>query len=192
MKGKISVFEIQILSLRLLEKELYRLYSTISKKVDDVAAKTLFSYIATDSLKHSKILDMINDEFNSSKSREQDIDQNLLYTKKLIRSHTNDLKKGKTSREEIKTLIDELLGFENLLLDEYKRAFHLHYTSFGGLGQEKNLTEINIFTLIVSDEVRHQEILAAITNLLENRLTFNEHAPVVKYQRPDAWYSPPR
>ncbi len=192
MTDEISFFERQTLSLVLLEKELYQLYSRLSKKVDDLAAKTLFSYIANDSLKHSRILAIMIDEVNVSKVREQDCDQNMLYTKRLLRSHINDLKKrGNISLDELEPLIDAFLGVESLLFTEYKKAFHLQYTSFDRR-ELKNDADINIFNLIIDDEDRHQKILSTISVLNENKMSYKENSPVVKYQNPDSWYTAPR
>ena len=191
MTDKVSFFESQTLSLLHLEKELYRLYSRLSKKVDDLAAKTLFCYLANDSLKHSRILGIMIDEVNLSKVRDQDCDQNMLYTKRLLRSHTDDLKKrGNISLDELEPLIDGFLGIENLLFTEYKKAFHMQYSNLGG--QEKKDVEINIFNLIVDDEDRHQKILSTILTLNDNKMSYKGNSPVVKYQNPDSWYTTPR
>jgi len=191
LTDQVSFFESQTLSLLQLEKELYRLYSRLSKKVDDLAAKTLFSYLANDSLKHSRILGIMINEVNLSKVREQDCEQNMLYTKRLLRSHTDDLKKrGSISLDELEPMMDAFLGIENLLFTEYKKAFHLQYTRLAG--QEKNDADINIFNLIVDDEDRHQKILSAILALKENKMSYKQNSPVVKYQNPDSWYTAPR
>ncbi len=188
------VFERQTLSLALIEKELFQLYTELSKKVEDVSAKTLLSYIATDSLKHSTILAAIIDEVDGSKVREKDCDANTLYNKKLIEALSNDISRSKkVSQQELISLIDVLCGFENLLFKEYKRAFHLEYTSFtNGEPQKDDETELTIFKLIVNDEERHQKILLSLAKLCDNNLTFKHDAPIVKYRSPDSWYVPPR
>jgi len=194
MNGEIMVLERQILSLALIEKELYQLYTNLSEKVEDLAAKTLFSYIATDSLKHSNILVTIIDEVNGSKAREQDCDENIIYTKELIKTLSNDVAKSeRINLEELISLIDTLVGFENLLVNEYKKAFHLENTGFAEHEPDKDQKiDLNIFTLIVGDEERHQRILLAITTLCDRKLSFKHDAPIVKYQNPDSWYVPPR
>ena len=177
MNGEIMVFERQILSLALIEKELYQLYTNLSEKVEDVAVKTLFSYIATDSLKHSNILVTIIDEVNGSKAREQDCDENIIYTKELIKTLSNDVAKS------------EIISLEEL----YKKAFRLEYTGFAEYELDKDHEiDLNIFTLIVGDEERHQRILLAIITLCDKKLSFKRDAPIVKYQNPDSWYVPPR
>jgi rubrerythrin len=194
MNSGIIFFERQVLSLALLEKELYQLYSNLSEKVEDVSAKTLFAYIATDSLKHSTILVAIIEEVNGSKAREQDCDENMLYNKKVIKALSKDVAKSEgVSREKLISLIDTLVGFESLLLSEYKKAFHLEYSGFAEYERDKDQeTDLNIFNLIAGDEERHQRILLAITDLCDKKLSFRNDAPIVKYQSPDSWYVPPR
>jgi hypothetical protein len=194
MSDYILVFERQVLSLALVEKELYQLYTTLSEKVEDLSAKTLFSYIATDSLKHSTILSAIIDEVDGSKARELDCEMNIIYNKELIKTLSKDIaKKERISREELISLIDMLVGFENLLFNEYKKAFHLEYRGFSKYEPDKNdETDLNILTLIVGDEERHQRILSAIVTLCDKKLSFKHDAPIVKYHNPDSWYVPPR
>jgi rubrerythrin len=194
MNGEIMVIERQILSLALIDRELYQLYTNLSEKVENVAVKTLFSYIATDSLKHSNILVTIIDEVNGSKAREQHCDENIIYTKELIKTLSKDVAKSEIiSPEELFSLIDTLVGFENLLVNEYKKAFHLEYTGFAEHElDKKHEKDLNIFTLIAGDEERHQRILLAIITLCDRKLSFKRDAPIVKYQNPDSWYVPPR
>jgi hypothetical protein len=193
--GPPLVFERQVLSLALMEKELYQLYTNVSAKVEDLSAKALFSYIATDSLKHSTILASIIDSVDGSRAKERDCDENILYHKKLIKSIARDLARAQfVDREGLLALLESLAGFENLLLSEYKKAFHLDFAVAPKQYGLNNDTEpdMNIFTLIVGDEERHQQILATITQLCDRQLTFKSNAPVVKYQSPDSWYVPPR
>ena len=187
-------FERQILSLALMEKELYELYSNLSSKVEDLSARTMFSYIATDSLKHSTILATIIDEVNGSRAREIDCDVNIIYNKEMIKSLSKDISKsGGVNRENLISFIDTLSSFESLLLSEYKKAFHLEFKNFAKFEQQKaDDKDLNIFTLIVSDEELHQKILTSITTLCDNKLSFKSNTPIVKYQNPDSWYVPPR
>ena len=188
------VFERQVLSLALMEKELYELYTNVSAKVEDLSAKALFAYIATDSLKHSTILASIIDAVDGSRVKERDCDQNILHHKKLIKSISKDLARAQyVDRDGLLALLESLAGFENLLLSEYKRAFHLDLAVAPKYGLSKDAEpDLNIFTLIVGDEERHQHILAKVTELCDRELSFKSNAPVVKYQSPDSWYVPPR
>lgn len=194
MSNEIILFEGQTLSLALIEKELYQLYTSLSEKVEDVAARTLFSYIATDSLKHSTILVKIIEEVNGSKAREHDCSENIIHTKELIKALTkNTAKSEKIDRKELITLLDTLADFENLLFSEYNKAFHLEYVRFTENEQkQKSEADLNIFSLIVEDEERHQRILSSIARLCDRNLSFNKNAPIVKYKSPDSWHVPPR
>jgi rubrerythrin len=188
------VFERQVLSLAILEKELYQLYTNIAQKVEDVSARTLFSYIATDSLKHSTILATIIDEVNGTKANEQDCDPNIRHNKAVIKTLAKDIAKySPIDREDLILLLEMLAGFEVMLLSEYRKAFHLEYAKDPEYKSTKDSeTELNIFTLIVEDEERHQKILSKIVNICDKQLTFKHDAPIVKYQTPDSWYVPPR
>jgi rubrerythrin len=192
--SEIIFFERQTLSLALIEKELYQLYTSLSEKVEELAPRIMFSYLATDSLKHSTILVKISEEVNCSNAREQDCGENIIHTRELIKALTKNVTKSeKVDRKELVTLIDTLADFENLLFSEYKKAFHLEYVMFTENEQkQRSEADLNIFTLIVGDEERHQRILLSITRLCDRNLAFNRNAPVVKYKNPDSWYSPPR
>jgi rubrerythrin len=193
LSSRIMVFERRILSLALIEKELYQLYTNLSEKVEDVAAKTLFAYIATDSLKHSTILVKIVEEVGGSKAREEDCDENIIYNMELIATLSKDVSKSKKiDREELISLVGTLGGFESLLLNEYSKAFRLETTRFSKDERNKNHeTELNIFNLIIGDEEQHQRILRSIVSFCDKKLDFKNDAPIVKYQNPDAWYIPP-
>ena len=194
MSSEFVLFESQVLSLALIEKELYQLYTNLSEKVEDVSAKTLLSYIATDSLKHSTILATIIDEVGGSKAQESNCAVNIMYNKELIESLTKKVSKSKNvSRQGLISLIDTLSGFEDLLHNEYRRAFRLKFNLYADYGLRKDEEkELNIFNLIVDDEERHQKILLSLARLCDKKLSFKSDSPIVKYQRPDSWYVPPK
>ena len=194
LSSGIVFIERQILSLGLMERELYQLYSNLSEKVEDLAAKALFAYIATDSLKHSTILVTIIEEAGGSKVREQDCDDNIRYNIELITTLSKDVsKRQRIDREELMSLIDALAGFESLLYNEYSKAFHLETTQFTKDEINKSQeSDLDIFSLIVNDEDLHKKILLSIVNSCDKTLDFKNNTPIVKYQNPDSWYVPPR
>ena len=194
LNERIVFMERQILSLGLIEKELYQLYTNLSEKVEDLAAKSLFAYIATDSLKHSTVLVTIIEEAGGSKVKEQDCDENIRYNISLITSLSKDVSKRQPiDREELIALIDTLVSFESLLYDEYSKAFNLETTRFVKSEQTKSAeSDLNIFSLIVNDEDLHKRILSSIVRLCDKKLDFHNNAPIIKYQNPDSWYVPPR
>ena len=125
MEG-IAFIEKQIVSLSLMEKELYQLYSNLAEKVEDLTAKSLFAYMATDSLKHSTVFVTIIEEAGGSNLKEHECDEQIRYNMDLVTELADNVSKAKTiRREELISLIDTLAGFENLLHDEYSKAFHL-------------------------------------------------------------------
>jgi hypothetical protein len=186
--------ERQILSMGLMERELYQLYNNLSEKVEDLAAKSLFTYIATDSLKHSTILVTIIEEAGGSRVKEQDCDPTISYNIELIKTLSKDISKKHTiNREELISLIDTLASFESLLHDEYSKAFCLQTTRLEKTERGKtDDSNLNIFSLIIDDENLHKRILSSIVSLSDKKLDFKNNAPIVKYQRPDSWYVPPR
>ena len=185
--------ERQILSLGLIEKELYQLYSNLSEKVEDLAAKSLFAYVATDSLKHFTILATIIEEAGGSRLREQDCDENIRYNIELIKTLSKDVsKRKKIDRVELISLINTLADFESLLHKQYSRTFHLETTRFMKDERKSDESDLNILSLIVDDEDRHKRILLSIVNLCDKKIDFKNTAPIVKYQNPDSWYIPPK
>jgi len=194
LSNGIVFIERQILSLGLIERELYQLYTILSEKVEDLAAKSLFTYIATDSLKHSTILVKIIEEAGGSKLNETDCEENIGYNIELVSTLSKDVSmKQIIDRDELTSLIDTLAGFESLLYDEYSKAFNLETTRFMKYAKSKtDESDLNIFSLIVDDEDLHKRILSSIVSLCDKKLDFKNNAPIFKYQRPDSWYMPPR
>jgi rubrerythrin len=190
----IDFIERQIISLGLMEQELYQLYTNLAEKVEDLMAKSLFTYIATDSLKHSTIFVTILEEAGGSNLREQDCDPNIKYNIDLVTTLARNVSKSKTIRhEDLLSLIHTLAGFENLLYNEYSKAFHLETKRYLNKYRETEDCEsdLNIFRLIVNDEDLHKRILLSIVKVCDKKLDFKDNTPVVKYQRPDSWYVPP-
>lgn len=189
MVSETEVIERKIPGFILLEQELHKLYSNLSEKVEDVAIKTLFTYIAADSLKHSTILTRIVKEFGGSKTKEKDFEINIKYSKNLIATLSKDVSKSrKIDGEELTSLSDTLIGFESLLLEEYSNAFRVRESRFSTYRRNvNNHREMDILSLIVGDEERHQEILFWIVNSDDKKLNFKNDAPIPLYQNPDAW-----
>lgn len=190
----ITFVERQMVSLGLMERELYTLYINLSSKVEDLAAKTLFAYIASDSLKHSTVLVKILEEAGGSKLKEHDCNETIRYNIDLINTLSTDISRTKKiNREDLLSIIDTLAGFETLLYDEYARAFHVDTAQLiENQDPDKNQPDLSIFSLIVNDEDLHKQILLSIVNCFDKKLDFKDNAPVVKYQSPDSWYVPPR
>jgi len=191
----ITFVERQMVSLGLMERELFEMYTKLSERVEDLPAKTLFTYIASDSLKHSTVLVKIIEEAGGSKLKEQDCDENIRYHIDLIKALSTDISRTKkVDREELLSIIDTLAGFETLLFDEYAKAFHVNTTKLTEEDEDpdKNETDLSIFSLIVKDEDLHKQILLSLVNICDKKLDFKDNTPVVKYQSPDSWYVPPR
>ena len=189
----VTFVERQMVSLGLMERELYQLYTNLSSKVEDLSAKTLFTYIASDSLKHSTVLVKIIDEAGGSKLKESDCNETIRYNIDLINSLSTDISRTrKVGREELLSVIDTLAGFETLLFDEYAKAFRVDTNQLMEENPDKNEVDFSVFSLIVKDEDLHKQILLSLVNMCDKKLDFKDNTPIVKYQRPDSWYVPPR
>ncbi|MFZ7137197.1 MAG: hypothetical protein ACOWW1_02080 [archaeon] len=191
----ITFVERQMVSLGLMERELFELYTKLSSKAEDLPAKTLFAYMANDSLKHSTVLVKILEEAGGSKLKEQDCDETIRYQIDLVKSLSSDISRTKTIvREELLSIIDTLANFETLLFDEYAKAFRVDTTQLTEENDDpdKNEQELSVFTLIVKDEDLHKQILMSLVNMCDKKPDLKDNTPVVKYQRPDSWYVPPR
>lgn len=190
----VTFVERQMVSLGLMERELYELYTNLSSKVEDLPAKTLFAYIASDSLKHSSVLVKIIEEAGGSKIKESDCDENIRYNIDLINSLSTDISRTKKiGREELLSVIDTLANFETLLFDEYAKAFRVDTTQLiEDEDPDKNEQDLSVFSLIVKDEDLHKQILLSLVNMCDKKMDFKDNTPIVKYQRPDSWYVPPR
>lgn len=189
MTSETEIIERKIPGFILLEQELHKLYNNLSEKVEDVAIKALFTYVAADSLKHSLILTRIVKEFGGSKAKEKDFDMNIKYSKNIIDTLLKNVSKSrKIDNEELLALGDTLIGFESLLLDEYSKAFRVRESRFPNHWRNsKNQQEMDILSLIVGDEERHQEILLWIMSSEDKKLNFKSDVPIPLYQNPDAW-----
>lgn len=189
MVSETEVIKRKIPGFIILEQELHELYKNLSEKVEDVAIKALFTYIATDSLKHSTILTRIEEEFGGSKVKGKDLDINIQYNKNLVATLSKDVSKNrKIDDEELIALSDTLIGFEGLLQDEYSKAFRVGESRFPTHWRDsENQQEMDILSLIVADEERHQEILLWIVSSSDKKLYFKSDKPVPLYQNPDAW-----
>ena len=189
----IYCLESRIISLGLMEKELYQLYTALAEKIQDLAARSLFTYIATDSLKHTKILASIIEEAGGSKFRERDCNDNISYNIDLIKALIKDIsKRSLIFREKLNSLISTFMDFEICLFDEYSKAFHIEKRFIKNDKNEKFETDLDIFSLIVDDEARHRRILSYLADNSEKELEFKSNTPKFRYQRPDAWSIPPR
>ena len=191
----ITFVERQMVSLGLMERELYELYTNLSDKVEDLAARTLFTYVASDSLKHSTVLVKVLEEAGGSKLKEHDCNETIRYNIDLIEALSSDIsRRKKVGREELLSIIDTLAGFETLLYEEYAKAFHVDTVRLieENADPNKNEPDLSIFGFIVKDEDLHKQILLSLVNICDKKLDFKDNAPIVKYQSPDSWYVPPR
>ena len=183
--------------LYLLESEVFGLYKSLSQKVDDPLVKSLFTYIAYDSLKHSIILKGISGNIGESEPKFVECKKKLATIWEDITSLSKQIANRERLDDQIISLtINNLVNFESSFSEEYLIIVQLKTYQF--MAEEiYKLYDVNlenmkdVFELIIKDEENHKEILFTIKDLLSPKEEIVEtHTPKVKYQRPDAWYTP--
>ena len=107
---EIVFIERQIISLGLMEKELYQLYTNLAEKVKDLVAKSLFTYIATGGLKHSQVFVKILEAAGGSNLKEQDCNETIRYNIDLITVLIQDISRTKTIEKNFREYDDSLLS----------------------------------------------------------------------------------
>ena len=123
MYYRTAVLERNISCLVLLERQLCQLYQTLLKKTEDLTARSLLHYIASDSLKHSVILEGILKE-TGWKVGESDCDANIRYAITQAEALSKDVSKiPKIDNVRLASLTDGLADFESLLLERYSNTF---------------------------------------------------------------------
>jgi hypothetical protein len=137
-------------------------------------------------------LDGILQEITGWKVNESDCDANIRYAITQVDALSKDISKiPKLDNRRLASLADGLAEFESLLLEKYSNTFQL--STHQSRTEETHPTRQrgkNIFELIVSDEERHQDALATIKRL-SDKFGLQINDPFVRYQTPDAWYTPP-
>ena len=184
--------ERNISCLVLLERQLCQLYKILLKKTEDLTARSLLHYIASDSLKHSVILEGILKEITGWQVNESNCDANIRFAQTQVSALSKDISKlKKIDNRRLASLAEGLADFESLLLEKYSTTFQLSipHSQTGEAHPTRRMGK-NIFELIVSDEERHQDALATIKRL-PDKFGLQINDPFVRYQTPDAWYSPP-
>jgi rubrerythrin len=176
-----------------LEEKVFALYRTLSDKVQNPIVKSLFLYIAYDSLKHSMTMRGIAETISESKPKPEDCARKINQVWRKIASLSTDISNSeKIGDHELSPLASELAGFENLLCEEYfvlvqvktleymtKEIAQMYKVDLDGLK--------NIFELIIKDEENHRGILNSIEELFVAEQIMKDNTPVVKYQHPEAW-----
>ena len=101
---------------------------------------------------------------------------------------TNCLARSPLDDEELTALSDTLIGFESYLYNEYSKAFRVREPRIATHWRNsRTQQEMDILSLIVNDEEKHQEIILWIVNSGDKSLHFKNDAPIPLYQNPDAW-----
>jgi len=176
-----------------LEERTFALYRTLSDKIQNPLMKSLFLYIAYDSLKHSLIMRGIAESVSQSKPKAGDCEKKLKRVwEKIVAFHEEISKCQKLSDAELSSLARDLAGFENSLSEEYVVLVQLKTLEYMAK-QVAQLYKVDlaslksIFEWIIKDEENHREILTSIEELFTSEETAKDTTPIVRYQHPEAW-----
>jgi rubrerythrin len=176
-----------------LEERVFSLYRSLSDKVQNPLVKSLFLYIAYDSLKHSLIMRGIAETVSNTKPKPGDCEKKLKQIWEKVIAFSEEIsKREKVSDQELPAIARELAGFEDSLSEEYSVLVQLKTHEY----MTKEVTQLykvdlaslkNIFELIIKDKENHREILTSIEELFTSEESPKDNTPVVRYQHPDAW-----
>lgn len=177
----------------LLEESVFSLYRNLSEKVQNSTVKSLLTYIAYDSLKHSAVLRGISESISKSKPKTGDCEKKLKDVWEEIVSFAQEIsKKQKITDGELPSIVRRLVGFESSVSEEYFILVELKTLEF----MTKQISEVykvdleslkSVFELVIKDEEKHRDILTMIEELLPEEESVKDNTPVVRYQHPNAW-----
>jgi rubrerythrin len=182
-----------LLCASVLEEKTFRLYKSLSDKVEMPLVHSLLLYIAHDSQKHSAILKGIGDSISKSEKK-PDCKKRFADTGATIdRLQEEIAEEGKTNSLNIPSLVKKLTVLESTFGEEYYSLVQLKTLEY----MEKEIRENydvevedlkSIFETIIRDEELHSELLARMKRILSAEEEKKEpKAPMVKYTNPDAW-----
>jgi rubrerythrin len=180
----------------ILEEKTYHMYYELSKKIEDPTVKSMILSIAHDSFQHSTLLREISEDIVDKLPKEKECRKGLkdawtnneILTKEIANKPIFD------SRS-LAELAEKLAIFEYSLSEEYSTLQQLQtlqfvsfkvYISYGiDIENAKD-----VFASIIDDKKKHRELFFKIIEYLTEH--GEDKNPQFKYQRPDAWYPPPR
>jgi len=175
-----------------LEERTFSLYRNLAEKTSDSLARSIFTYIAYDSLKHSVIMKGIAQTISASVPKSSDCEKKLASIWTNVADLAEEvINKQRFSNSELPDLSNRLAGFENSLSEEYFILVQSKTLQFMAkeLSQLYNVDFENVrdvFGLITKDEENHREILYSLVEHFTKEPA-KDTTPVVKYQHPEAW-----
>jgi rubrerythrin len=180
----------------ILEEKTYHMYYELSKKIEDPTIKSMILTIAHDSFRHSTQIREISEDIIDKLPKEKECKKGLKDA--LTNNETLRKEITKTATFDSKSLVElaeKLAIFEYSLSEEYSTLVELQtlqfmsYKVYISYGIDMEYAK-GVFESIIEDEKRHRELLFKIINFLSQH--GEDKNPKFKYQRPDAWYPPPR
>jgi hypothetical protein len=179
----------------MLENNTSVLYMALADRVKlSSSAKALLLSIASDSQKHSKTLKGVGENVGKSKTKHKRSAKKLDDVFPLTYSiYKEIIKKEEITEEELPALAEKLAFLESILRAKY--VFVQSQTMKLVAKEKSKLHSLdilrNIFTEIISDKERHQQLLGTVKELTEQKMEENAEAtPLIDFLSPDALISP--
>ena len=176
-----------------LEMEAFRLYETLSKKLNPPESSFILS-LAYDSMKDAKILQGILDYIDVPAPDDSNCKKNLAELSSNISKFTKRLSKTNNLNYEISCeVLKELTNMEEQLSEVYVN--HLQTPAVKIVADEFSKLALNlsnfkkIFENFAEQKQKHRETLIEIIYCFEAKESerLRTMAPTFKYKNPDAW-----
>jgi len=177
--------------LSIVESQASLLYKNISTKVDHPLIRALLEEVALDSQKHSILLKGVSESIARPKADLKECAKHDIVLQKILKLEKEMAKMQKITLEDLVSLNEELQLLEGQMGEEYYVLVQMKTLTFmmNQINQAYNIdltSAKRIFTIIISDEERHIELLETIKKIaMPAQQARND--PFVKFQNPDAW-----
>ena len=181
-------------SLSFIENETFKLYETLSKKINQPESSFIFG-IGCDSLKNAKIIQSILDRFDYTEQENKNVIRDLSE----LAAEIMTLERKLSKINNLEYLISCEMLKESINLEAYLGEVYTNYIKSSStkiIVDELSKTGIvnlanfkKLFEYFVEEKGKHKETIVEIMYLLEAKEieTRRQITPIVKYQNPDTW-----
>ena len=180
----------------ILEEKTYYMYYELSKKIEDPTVRSWMLSIAHDSFRHSSLFREISDDIIDKLPKEKECRKGLKDAWENNEILSEEIaNKSVFDSQNLVELAEKLAIFEYSLSEAYSTLVDLQtlqfmsYKVYISYGIDMEYAK-DVFESIIEDEKNHRAILFKMIEFLTEH--DEDKNPKFKYQRPDAWYPPPR
>lgn len=157
-----------------LEEETYLLYKSLADRADlPLVSSTLLS-IAYDCQKHSAVLNGIGEIIAKSKVNMEDCRKRLGPSFEAVQNLTQEIPKGRLTKEDTFSLLEKLMMFESTVGEEYNSMVQVKTLEYMTKEIRKiynvDLKDLKyIFEVIIRDEELHPKLLSMIRKMVRRK-----------------------